>query len=183
MRITVALCISTALLGFWLGKTINQGEIADLKLEHANGQISQYNEAISRNSRHARNVSVARDKASVRNSATNSDLLGNRLELERLRDDAAASAHAASDNLNACTAYAATVTELFGACASEIVDLAAEADRWVTQVILIQDVLESAEIIWSGDGASEAGASINLSAPSATPTAESLTHPATASNF
>lgn len=151
MKIAALLCIAAAIFGFWAGKSLTEGQVTKLKLEQANEQVSQYNESISRNSRHARNVSVARDKASRRNAATDSDIRGNSAELERLRNDAAASAQAAASDLNACTAHAAAVTEIFGACASELVEVAAEADRWVSHATLIQDTITSAETVFAAE--------------------------------
>lgn len=75
----------------------------------------------------ARRVRAAADAAVLRDS------------LDRLSDAADTALRESSDSIAACTAHGATVTELFGQCASRYGDVAKEADKCVNESLILRE--------------------------------------------
>ena len=100
---------------------VAQRELYALEQKRSNGVISAQNVA------RTREIVLRRDADSARSS------------IDGLREQSARAVQSARASHDACLVASSTATELLNQCGKRYSELGATADRWVSEVILLQD--------------------------------------------
>jgi hypothetical protein len=102
--------------------------LAELRTEYATAQFQALEEAHAQTIRLQEKADAAARKSAARQSALANDVAAARSELERLRDELAATrSHLPDASCSSVRDYAATANELFGVCADRLEGLAGKA--------------------------------------------------------
>lgn len=140
---TIALCaisaaISAAGAYHWQAYRYD-ARMAALVAEYAQAQHTAIEVAHAETIRLQERKDKAEVQAARRVRAAAADAAVLRDSLDRLRDTADTALRESSDSIAACTAHGATITELFGQCASRYGDVAKEADGWVNESLTLRE--------------------------------------------
>ncbi len=116
-----------------------EARMAALVAEYAQAQHKAVEYAHAETIRLQAQADRAQANSAVRVRAAAADAAVLRDSLDRLRDAADTALRESSDSIAACTAHGATVTELFGQCASRYGDVAKEADKCVNESLTLRE--------------------------------------------
>ena len=116
-----------------------EARMAALVAEYAQAQHKAVEVAHAETIRLQERKDKAEVQAARRVRAAAADAAVLRDSLDRLRDTADTALRESSDSIAACTAHGATITELFGQCASRYGDVAKEADGWVNESLTLRE--------------------------------------------
>lgn len=116
-----------------------EARMAALVAEYAQAQHKAVEYAHAETIRLQERKDKAEVQAARRVRAAAADAAVLRDSLDRLSDAADSALRESSDSIAACTAHGATVTELFGQCASRYGDVAKEADGWVNESLTLRE--------------------------------------------
>ena len=104
-------------------------QLSNLRADQATALAQANANALAETQRLQKAKDAALKQASVRQAALARDLAANRAGLTGLSHAADSALRGASDSLSACNANANTLTVVFGRCAGQLSDMAADADR------------------------------------------------------
>ena len=113
--------------------------MAALVAEYAQAQHTAIEVAHAETIRLQERKDKAEVQAARRVRAAAADAVVLRDSLDRLSDAADTALRESSDSIAACTAHGATITELFGQCASRYGEVAKEADKWVNESLTLRE--------------------------------------------
>ena len=116
-----------------------EARMAALVAEYAQAQHKAVEVAHAETIRLQERKDKAEVQAARRVRAADSERAVLRGAVERLRDTADTALRESSDSIAACTAHGATVTELFGQCASRYGEVAGEADKCVNESLTLRE--------------------------------------------
>ena len=140
---TIALCAISAAIsaaGAYQWQAYRyEARMAALVAEYAQAQHTAIEVAHAETIRLQERKDKAEVQAARRVRAAAADAVVLRDSLDRLSDAADSALRESSDSIAACTAHGATVTELFGQCASRYGDVAKEADGWVNESLTLRE--------------------------------------------
>ena len=138
--ITHGIVAVAAAAGAWVWQANSyEAKLAAVQTEYAQAQARAVEIAHAETVRYQRKADEAAKNAAkrVRAAAADRDLL--RGAVDRLRDAADTALRESSDSITACTAHGATITELFGQCASRYGEVAGETDKWVNEAMTLRE--------------------------------------------
>ena len=140
---TIALCAISAAIsaaGAYQWQAYRyEARMASLVAEYAQAQHKAVEYAHAETIRLQKKADDAQAKAAVRIRAAAADAAVLRGAVERLRDTADTALRESSDSIAACKAHGATITELFGQCASRYGEVAGEADGWRNEAMTLRE--------------------------------------------
>lgn len=140
---TIALCAISAAIsaaGAYQWQAYRyEARMASLVAEYAQAQHTAIEVAHAETIRLQERKDKAEVQAARRVRAAAADAAVLRDSLDRLSDAADTALRESSDSIAACTAHGATITELFGQCASRYGDVAKEADGWVNESLTLRE--------------------------------------------
>lgn len=129
-----------AAAGAWVWQANSyEAKLAAVQTEYAQAQVRAVEIAHADTIRLQAQADRAQANSAVRVRAAAADAAVLRDSLDRLRDAADTALRESSDSIAACTAHGATVTELFGQCASRYGDVAKEADKCVNESLTLRE--------------------------------------------
>lgn len=140
---TIALCAISAAISAagayqWQAYRYD-ARMASLVAEYAQAQHTAIEVAHAETIRLQERKDKAEVQAARRVRAAAADAAVLRDSLDRLSDAADTALRESSDSIAACTAHGATITELFGQCASRYGEVAGEADKWVNESLTLRE--------------------------------------------
>ncbi len=140
---TIALCAISAAISAagayqWQAYRYD-ARMAALVAEYAQAQHKAVEHAHAETIRLQERKDKAEVQAARRVRAADSERAVLRDSLDRLRDAADTALRESGDSISACTAHGATLTELFGQCASRYGEVAKEADGWVNESLTLRE--------------------------------------------
>lgn len=140
---TIALCAISAAISAagayqWQAYRYD-ARMAAMVAEYAQAQHTAIEVAHAETIRLQERKDKAEVQAARRVRAAAADAAVLRDSLDRLRDAADTALRESSDSIAACTAHGATITELFGQCASRYGDVAGEADKWINESLTLRE--------------------------------------------
>lgn len=140
---TIALCTISAAIsaaGAYQWQAYRyEARMAALVAEYAQAQHTAIEVAHAETIRLQERKDKAEVQAARRVRAAAADAAVLRDSIDRLRDTADSALRESSDSIAACTAHGATVTELFGQCASRYGEVAGEADKWINESLTLRE--------------------------------------------
>ena len=140
---TIALCAISAAIsaaGAYQWQAYRyEARMAALVAEYAQAQHTAIEVAHAETIRLQTRKDEAEVQAARRVRAAAADAAVLRDSLDRLRDAADTALRESSDSIAACTAHGATITELFGQCASRYGDVAGETDKWINEALMLRE--------------------------------------------
>jgi len=116
-----------------------EARMASLVAEYAQAQHKAVEYAHAETIRLQTRKDQAEVQAARRVRAAAADAAVLRDSLDRLSDAADTALRESSDSIAACTAHGATITKLFGQCASRYGDVAKEADGWRNEAMTLRE--------------------------------------------
>ncbi len=116
-----------------------EARMAAMVAEYAQAQHTAIEVAHAETIRLQERKDKAEVQAARRVRAAAADAAGLRDSLDRLSDAADTALRESSDSIATCTAHGATVTELFGQCASRYGEVAGEADKCVNESLTLRE--------------------------------------------
>ena len=116
-----------------------EARMASLVAEYAQAQHTAIEVAHAETIRLQERKDKAEVQAARRVRAAAADAAVLRDSLDRLSDAADSALRESSDSIAACTAHGATITELFGQCASRYGEVAGEADKWINESLTLRE--------------------------------------------
>lgn len=116
-----------------------EARMAALVAEYAQAQHKAVEYAHAETMRLQERKDKAEVQAARRVRAAAADAAVLRDSIDRLRDAADTALRESGDSIAACTAHGATLTELFGQCASRYGDVAKEADKCVNESLILRE--------------------------------------------
>lgn len=140
---TIALCAISAAISAagayqWQAYRYD-ARMAALVAEYAQAQHKAVEYAHAETIRLQERKDKAEVQAARRVRAAAADAVVLRDSLDRLSDAADTALRESSDSIAACTDHGATITELFGQCASRYGEVAKEADGWVNESLTLRE--------------------------------------------
>lgn len=140
---TIALCAISAAISAagayqWQAYRYD-ARMAALVAEYAQAQHKAVEYAHAETIRLQERKDKAEVQAARRVRAAAADAVVLRDSLDRLSDAADTALRESSDSIAACTAHGATVTELFGQCASRYGEVAGETDKWINEALMLRE--------------------------------------------
>lgn len=140
---TIALCAISAAISAagayqWQAYRYD-ARMAALVAEYAQAQHKAVEYAHAETIRLQERKDKAEVQAARRVRAAAADAVVLRGAVERLRDTADTALRESSDSIAACTAHGATITELFGQCASRYGEVAGAADKWINESLTLRE--------------------------------------------
>ena len=140
---TIALCAISAAISAagayqWQAYRYD-ARMAALVAEYAQAQHTAIEVAHAETIRLQERKDKAEVQAARRVRAAAADAAVLRDSLDRLSDAADTALRESSDSIAACTAHGATITELFGQCASRYGEVAGETDKWVNESLTLRE--------------------------------------------
>ena len=140
---TIALCAISAAIsaaGAYQWQAYRyEARMAAMVAEYAQAQHTAIEVAHAETIRLQERKGKAEVQAARRVRAAAADAAVLRGALDRLSDAADSALRESSDSIATCTAHGATVTELFGQCASRYGDVAKEADGWRNEAMTLRE--------------------------------------------
>lgn len=140
---TIALCAISAAIsaaGAYQWQAYRyEARMAAMVAEYAQAQHKAVEYAHAETIRLQERKDKAEVQAARRVRAAAADAAVLRDSIDRLRDTADTALRESSDSIAACTAHGATITELFGQCASRYGEVAKEADGWVNESLTLRE--------------------------------------------
>ena len=138
--ITHGIVAVAAAAGAWAWQSNSyEAKLATIQTEYAQAQVRAVEIAHADTIRLQKKADDAQAKAAVRVRAAAADAAVLRDSLDRLRDAADTALRESSDSIAACTAHGATITELFGQCASRYGEVAGETDKWINEALMLRE--------------------------------------------
>ena len=138
--ITHGIVAVAAASGAWVWQSNSyEAKLAAVQTEYAQAQARAVEYAHADTIRLQENADNAQAKAAIRIRAAAADAAVLRDSLDRLSDAADTALRESSDSIAACTAHGATITQLFGQCASRYGEVAGEADKWVNEALTLRE--------------------------------------------
>ena len=143
MTTTAIACLASAAIaaaGAWAYQNHRHAaQLSEVRREYLQRDFTALEAQYAETVRYQRQADEAAKNAAkrVRAAAADRDLL--RDSLDRLRDAADTALRESSDSIAACTAHGATITELFGQCASRYGEVAGETDKWVNEALMLRE--------------------------------------------
>lgn len=138
--ITHGIVAVAAAAGAWVWQANSyEAKLAAVQTEYAQAQHTAIEVAHAETIRLQERKDKAEVQAAQRVRAAAADAAVLRGAVERLRDTADTALRESSDSIAACTAHGATITELFGQCASRYGEVAQQADRWVNESLTLRE--------------------------------------------
>ena len=129
-----------AAAGAWVWQAHSyEARMAALVAEYAQAQHKAVEHAHAETIRLQERKDKAEVQAARRVRAAAADAVVLRDSLDRLSDAADTALRESSDSIAACTAHGATVTELFGQCASRYGEVAGETDKWINESLTLRE--------------------------------------------
>lgn len=140
---TIALCAISAAISAagayqWQAYRYD-ARMAAMVAEYAQAQHTAIEVAHAETIRLQERKDKAEVQAARRVRAAAADAAVLRDSLDRLSDAADTALRESSDSIAACTAHGATITELFGQCASRYGEVAGEADKWINESLTLRE--------------------------------------------
>ena len=138
--ITHGIVAVAAAAGAWVWQANSyEAKLAEIQTEYAQAQARAVEYAHADTIRLQEKADNAQAKAAIRIRAAAADAAVLRDSLDRLSDAADTALRESSDSIAACTAHGATITQLFGQCASRYGEVAGEADKWVNEALTLRE--------------------------------------------
>ena len=138
--ITHGIVAVAAAAGAWVWQANSyEAKLAAVQTEYAQAQARAVEIAHADTIRLQAQATAAQANAAVRARAADSERAVLRDSLDRLRDAADTALRESSDSIAACTAHGATITELFGQCASRYGEVAGETDKWINEALMLRE--------------------------------------------
>ena len=138
--ITHGIVAVAAAAGAWVWQANSyEAKLAAVQTEYAQAQARAVEIAHADTIRLQAQADRAQANSAVRVRAAAADAAVLRDSLDRLRDAADTALRESSDSIAACTAHGATITELFGQCASRYGEVAGETDKWVNEAMTLRE--------------------------------------------
>lgn len=129
-----------AAAGAWMWQANSyEAKLATIQTEYAQAQHRAVEYAHAETIRLQERKDKAEVQAARRVRAAAADAAVLRDSLDRLSDAADTALRESSDSIAACTAHGATITELFGQCASRYGDVAQQADGWRNEAVTLRE--------------------------------------------
>ena len=122
----------------WVKTYSYDAQLSDVRREYLQRDFTALEAQYADTIRLQKKAKDAQAKAAVRVRAA-ADAAVLRDSLDRLRDAADTALRESSDSIAACTDHGATITELFGQCASRYGEVAGEADKWVNEALTLRE--------------------------------------------
>lgn len=116
-----------------------EARMASMVAEYAQAQHTAIEVAHAETIRLQERKDKAEVQAARRVRAADSERAVLRGAVDRLRDAADTALRESSDSIAACTAHGATITELFGQCASRYGEVAGETDKWINEALMLRE--------------------------------------------
>ncbi len=143
MNTTAIACLASAAIaaaGAWAYQGYRyDAQLAELQLSYSKRDFTALEAQYAETLRYQQQADTAAKNAAKRVRAAAADAAVLRDSLDRLSDAADTALRESSDSIAACTAHGATLTELFGQCASRYGDVAKEADGWVNESLTLRE--------------------------------------------
>ncbi len=143
MNTTAIACLASAAIaaaGAWAYQGYRyDAQLAELQLSYSKRDFTALEAQYAETLRYQQQADTAAKNAAKRVRAAAADAAVLRDSLDRLSDAADTALRESSDSIAACTAHGATITELFGQCASRYGDVAKEADGWVNESLTLRE--------------------------------------------
>lgn len=138
--ITHGIVAVAAAAGAWVWQANSyEAKLAAVQTEYAQAQVRAVEIAHADTIRLQAQADRAQANSAVRVRAAAADAAVLRDSIDRLRDAADTALRESSDSIAACTAHGATITELFGQCASRYGEVAGEADKWINESLTLRE--------------------------------------------
>ena len=138
--ITHGIVAVAAAAGAWVWQANSyEAKLAAVQTEYAQAQARAVEQAHAETLRYQQQADTAAKNAAKRVRAAAADAAVLRDSLDRLRDAADTALRESGDSIAACTAHGATITELFGQCASRYGEVAGAADGWVNESLTLRE--------------------------------------------
>lgn len=143
MTTTAIACLASAAIaaaGAWAYQGHRyEAQLAEVQLYYSKRDFKALEAKYAETVRYQRKADEAAKNAAKRVRAAAADAAVLRDSLDRLRDAADTALRESSDSIAACTDHGATITELFGQCASRYGEVAGEADKWVNEALTLRE--------------------------------------------
>ena len=143
MNTTAIACLASAAIaaaGAWTYQGHRyEAQLAEVRREYLQRDFTALEAQYAETVRYQQKADTAAKNAAVRVRAAAADAAVLRDSLDRLRDAADTALRESSDSIAACTAHGATITELFGQCASRHGEVAGAADGWVNESLTLRE--------------------------------------------
>ena len=114
-------------------------QLSDVRREYLQRDFTALEAQYAETLRYQQQADTAAKNAAVRVRAAAADAAVLRDSLDRLRDAADTARRESSDSIAACTDHGATITELFGQCASRYGEVAGETDKWINEALMLRE--------------------------------------------
>lgn len=138
--ITHGIVAVAAAAGAWVWQANSyDAQLSDVRREYLQRDFTALEAQYAETLRYQQQADTAAKNAAVRVRAAAADAAVLRDSLDRLRDAADTALRESSDSIAACTAHGATITELFGQCASRYGEVAGAADGWVNESLTLRE--------------------------------------------
>ena len=138
--ITHGIVAVAAAAGAWVWQANSyEAKLAAVQTEYAQAQARAVEQAHAETLRYQQQADTAAKNAAKRVRAAAADAAVLRDSLDRLRDAADTALRESSDSIANCAAHGATLTELFGQCASRYGEVAGETDKWVNEALTLRE--------------------------------------------
>ena len=138
--ITHGIVAAAAAAGAWVWQANSyEAKLAAVQTEYAQAQARAVEIAHAETLRYQQQADTAAKNAAKRVRAAAADAAVLRDSLDRLSDAADTALRESSDSIAACKAHGATVTELFGQCASRYGAVAGAADGWSNEALMLRE--------------------------------------------
>ncbi len=143
MNTTAIACLASAAIaaaGAWAYQGYRyDAQLAELQLSYSKRDFTALEAQYAETLRYQQQADTAAKNAAKRVRAAAADAAVLRDSLDRLSDAADSALRESSDSIAACTAHGATLTELFGQCASRYGEVAGEADKCVNESLTLRE--------------------------------------------
>ena len=143
MNTTAIACLASAAIaaaGAWAYQGHRyEAQLAELQLSYSKRDFTALEAQYAETVRYQRKADEAAKNAAKRVRAAAADAAVLRDSLDRLRDAADTALRESSDSIAACTDHGATITELFGQCASRYGAVAGETDKWINEALMLRE--------------------------------------------
>ena len=143
MTTTAIACILSAAIaggGAWAYQGHrHEAQLSEVRREYLQRDFKALEAQYAETVRYQRQADEAAKNAAKRVRAAAADAAVLRDSLDRLRDAADTALRESSDSIAACKAHGATITELFGQCASRYGEVAGETDKWINEALMLRE--------------------------------------------
>lgn len=117
----------------------HERELSDLRAAQATALAKATSDALAETQRLQKAKDEAEKRAAKRLADARADAARSAAALGMLGEAADTAIRAANDSHSACVATVATSTDLLQQCSSRYRDMAAEADQWVSESVMLRD--------------------------------------------